>query len=47
MYIAFGVGAAGLAVGSVSGLIAFSKKHDADPSAGHRAADISTAVFIT
>lgn len=33
-FIAFGVSAAGLAVGTVSGLIAFSKRHDVDPESG-------------
>lgn len=45
--VAFGVAGAGIVVGTVSGLIAFSKKHDTDLTAGHRAADISTAAWIT
>jgi hypothetical protein len=47
-FIAFGVGAAGLAVGTISGLIAISKQHDVNGESGfNRAADISTAAFIT
>jgi hypothetical protein len=37
----------GLVVGTIGGLIAFSNKHEADPSAGYRAADISTVAFIS
>jgi hypothetical protein len=46
--IAFGVAGAGVIVGSVAGIIALNKKHDVDHlEAGHRAADISTAAWIT
>lgn len=45
--IAFGIAAAGVVVGTVSGIIAFTKKHDVDDlAAGYLAADISTASFI-
>lgn len=46
--LAWGVAGAGVIVGSVAGIIAFSKKHDVEHlEAGHRAADISTAAWIT
>jgi hypothetical protein len=45
--IAFSVGGLGVIVGTVSGIIALSKKHDKDHTAGYRAADISTAGWIT
>ena len=45
---AFSVGAAGLIVGSIAGWMALERKHDVDNlDAGYRAADISTAAFIT
>jgi hypothetical protein len=45
--IAFSVAGAGVVVGTLSGLIAYSKKHDTDPTAGQRAADISTVSWIS
>jgi hypothetical protein len=45
--IAFSVGGLGVIVGTVSGIIALSKKHAKDHTAGYRAADISTAAWIT
>lgn len=45
--VAFSVGGAGVIVGTVSGIIAFSKKHDVDDlDAGYLAADISTTAWI-
>jgi hypothetical protein len=57
-FVALGIGAAGLAVGTVSGLLAFGKKSDvsracpdtpgcaSEKQTGYRAADISTGAFI-
>ena len=47
-WIAFGVAAASLAIGGVSGSVALSKRHDIeDLQAGYQAADLSTGAFIT
>jgi hypothetical protein len=45
--VAFCVGGVGVAVGTAAGIIALGKKRDVNQESGHRAADISTAAFIT
>jgi tetratricopeptide (TPR) repeat protein len=46
--IAFSVSGAGVIVGTVAGVLALNDKHDVEHlEAGHRAADISTAAWIT
>jgi hypothetical protein len=44
--VALSAAGLGVAVGTTSGIIAFTKKHDLDHTAGYRAADISTGSWI-
>lgn len=44
--VMFGVAGLGAAVGTTSGIVAFTKKHDTDHTVGYLAADVSTAAWI-